>query len=46
MHTAGLRGASAIAGFTGVAKEALEGPEFTAVNNTGCFALAKESKEN
>lgn len=46
MRTAGLRGSSAIAGFTGVAKEALGGPEFTAVNNAGCLALAKDSKGN
>ncbi|KZV65037.1 NAD(P)-binding protein [Peniophora sp. CONT] len=42
MLTAGSRGASSISTFTGVAKENLGGPEFTAVNNAGCLALAKE----
>ncbi|VDC05170.1 unnamed protein product [Peniophora sp. CBMAI 1063] len=46
MRTAGLRGASALAGFTGVAKETLDGPEFTAINNSGCLALSREEEAN
>ena len=42
MLTAGVRGSSAVSGFTGVAKETLDGPEFTAVTNSGCLALSKE----
>ena len=43
MLTAGTRGASALDGFAGVAKENLGGPEFTAVNSPGCLALSKEN---